>query len=264
MNLKNMGFLIKHFRIESNLTQELLCNNICSVRQLSRIEKGQSEPSLNSIHLFSFKLGIDLSKYIEYLDYDSPIAVYDYAQRFHILYLNRNFIELLSLVNEFRVKFIIPDMHKLYVTWYSCVCDAYLNCNFEENYNLVIKCLYEKYNYSGTLINILDSFMSIRDLRVITSLAIFKLRMNDLTFSIELLKALVSKMIKSLPNMNIDLLIYAINNLAKALDMQGNTEDCLLYCNLGIDILSKNQSFISLNDLTIIKNKLLQKPINYE
>lgn len=63
MNYNYFGELLKEIRTSNNFTLQELAKGICSVRQLSRIEKGENDPSLYLLHNFSQKLNIDLQEY---------------------------------------------------------------------------------------------------------------------------------------------------------------------------------------------------------
>jgi len=56
-----MGMLIKKYRIEQNMSQESLCQGICAVSYLSKIEKGSVTCSDEILHQLMDVLGIDLN-----------------------------------------------------------------------------------------------------------------------------------------------------------------------------------------------------------
>lgn len=60
MDYKHFGELLKEIRTSKGLTLQDLAEDICSVRQLSRIEKGENNPSVYILHNLSKKLNIDL------------------------------------------------------------------------------------------------------------------------------------------------------------------------------------------------------------
>ncbi len=57
-----MGMLIKKYRIEQNMSQEGLCQGICAVSYLSKIEKGSVTCSEEILHQLMDVLGIDLTR----------------------------------------------------------------------------------------------------------------------------------------------------------------------------------------------------------
>lgn len=61
------GKIIKFYRMKSNLTQEQLGKDICSVTHISKIERGMTEHSQEIITLLADNLGIDLQKELDQL-----------------------------------------------------------------------------------------------------------------------------------------------------------------------------------------------------
>ncbi len=57
-----MGMLIKKYRLEQNMSQEALCQGICAVSYLSKIEKGSVNCSQEILHQLMEVLGIDLNR----------------------------------------------------------------------------------------------------------------------------------------------------------------------------------------------------------
>lgn len=57
-----MGMLIKKYRVEQNMSQEGLCQGICAVSYLSKIEKGSVSCSEEILHQLMDVLGIDLCR----------------------------------------------------------------------------------------------------------------------------------------------------------------------------------------------------------
>ncbi len=58
--MKNeVGFLIRHYRLLMNLSQEDLCKGICAVSYLSKIEKGTANPGDDIIRLLFSALNVD-------------------------------------------------------------------------------------------------------------------------------------------------------------------------------------------------------------
>jgi len=61
-----IGNVIKKLRLEKNLTQSQLADNICSIKQLSRIEKNISNPTSYLLSLIAERLGQELYNYLPY------------------------------------------------------------------------------------------------------------------------------------------------------------------------------------------------------
>ena len=63
MSKFNPGIIIKEYRIAKNVTQEKLCDGICSVSTLHRIENGKNEPSVFVLSSLLERLGYEAGKY---------------------------------------------------------------------------------------------------------------------------------------------------------------------------------------------------------
>jgi transcriptional regulator with XRE-family HTH domain len=60
IHMKNeVGFLIRHYRLLKNLSQEDLCKGICAVSYLSKIEKGTANPGDDIIRLLFSALHVE-------------------------------------------------------------------------------------------------------------------------------------------------------------------------------------------------------------
>lgn len=65
MNYKHFGEFLQELRLSRNITREQLAQNICTPKQIYRIEKGVYEPSLYLINQLSIKFNMDLNEYFK-------------------------------------------------------------------------------------------------------------------------------------------------------------------------------------------------------
>ncbi len=63
-----LGPFIKTYRIEQNMSQSALCQGICEVSYLSKIESNQVKPSHEIIVMLFDRLGANIPKDVETLD----------------------------------------------------------------------------------------------------------------------------------------------------------------------------------------------------
>ncbi len=63
MQYEHFGILLQELRMNYNMSREKLAENICTPKQLYRIEKGVSEPSIYLLHQLSLKFNLDLNEY---------------------------------------------------------------------------------------------------------------------------------------------------------------------------------------------------------
>lgn len=64
---KQIGNKIKHYRLQNNMTREMVCDDESeiSIRQLARIESGESLPTLTRLSYLSAKLNVSLNHIID-------------------------------------------------------------------------------------------------------------------------------------------------------------------------------------------------------
>jgi transcriptional regulator with XRE-family HTH domain/uncharacterized protein YerC len=65
MNYKHFGEFLQELRLSRNMTREQLAQDICTPKQIYRIEKGVYEPSLYLINQLSIKFNLDLNDYFK-------------------------------------------------------------------------------------------------------------------------------------------------------------------------------------------------------
>lgn len=70
MNQVRLGTEIRKWRKIRKLTQKELASGICNQSEISRLEKGDSYPSIDTLHAISIKLRLPLSYFFEVLIHD--------------------------------------------------------------------------------------------------------------------------------------------------------------------------------------------------
>lgn len=65
MNYEYFGKFLQDLRLSRNMTREQLAQDICTPKQIYRIEKGVYEPSLYLINQLSIKFNLDLNEYFK-------------------------------------------------------------------------------------------------------------------------------------------------------------------------------------------------------
>ncbi len=63
MEYEHFGILLQELRTKYNMSRDKLAENICTPKQIYRIEKGVSEPSIYLLHQLSIKFNLDLNEY---------------------------------------------------------------------------------------------------------------------------------------------------------------------------------------------------------
>lgn len=93
------GDLLKSLRISRNLTRRELSRDICSEKQLERIEKNINHPSLYILHQFSSKLNIDLNNFYKDFYCFTSLDSNKYCKNILIYIKNLNFTELKIIID---------------------------------------------------------------------------------------------------------------------------------------------------------------------
>ena len=71
MEFQTFGNYLENFRISKNISRSQLCNGICSEKQLYRIEKSESEPSIYILNQLSLRLNTDLLELYKHYNINS-------------------------------------------------------------------------------------------------------------------------------------------------------------------------------------------------
>ena len=90
MALHAIGKAIREARIAQHISQETLCEGICTTANLSKIENGRQTPNYIKLKKLTDRLGIDIS------DYNIPISDADFErekieQQINTMIINKNY-----------------------------------------------------------------------------------------------------------------------------------------------------------------------------
>lgn len=97
MNKNNyLGNIIKDIRLSQSKTQKELCEDICSIKQLSRIESNTSSPSAIIFSQLSERLCFTLNDYLPYSDCKNGYLVKNEIEYLYSLYYELKYDELLA------------------------------------------------------------------------------------------------------------------------------------------------------------------------
>lgn len=266
MNSNSLGKIIRPMRKQRKMTQKDLAFGICDVRTLIRIEKGEFLPSLYVIKLFSIKLGEDLMKYYEYLEYEDPIDVYTYFELFEHFASVRDYKgiekQLEGLLNKYRIK----PIHEKKILWYQWMVKAYVYHNYYETSVSIEEYFHNsydvKYNALPELLTV--KFLDPIDYHIINTLAVLQFHMNNYNSGIELLQISAKSILEKYKLENTKILLPIIYNLTKALYMQQLYDRCIDYCDMGIDISIRNNDYNQLGEIYLQKANALEATGNKE
>ena len=100
MQENHMGHVIRALRLLKGMTQRELAEGICSIKQLSRIERGASITNLMFVHQFSEKLGENLNDFFLISHSKDPIKMLKALKQLEALYLQQNYSEILAYIKH--------------------------------------------------------------------------------------------------------------------------------------------------------------------
>lgn len=267
MNYNHFGELLKEIRTSNNLTLNELSKDICTTRHLSRIEKGESQPSVYVLHHLSKKFNMDLQEFYR-IDYTSG-SFENKRLRLKIgeLIAKGKDDTLEKLIYELETNKDFKEGENLqYILYGKAICSVYIDEDFEQS-NLYClegiriedptfsietmeKNLYS--NVSLTLINLMGSNYD-------------KMKKGKLSIQIfEKLMIILDNYIQNNPfpmyrSVDIEKKMYQIIsfNLSKIHMNNKNYEKSLEFVNKGIDFSIKENYMRFLPELLARKSRLL-------
>lgn len=132
MNYGHFGELLKEIRNSRGLTQEQLAENICSVRQLSRIESGENEPSIYILHNISKRLNIDLQEFYRIYFTSGSFESYNLKLKLGELVASKDNHSLRKFINEIENMSVFQEGENLqYVLYGKAICSSHIDNNYE-------------------------------------------------------------------------------------------------------------------------------------
>ena len=95
-----IGRVIKIIRLKNKMSRNELSKGICSEKYIYLIEKNERTPSSEITRLLGSRLNVDLFKYYEYLDCQSPVKVCYYLKKFKRFRKENNQLELKKITKK--------------------------------------------------------------------------------------------------------------------------------------------------------------------
>lgn len=242
MSIIESATLIKDLRTEKGLTQAALSNGICSQRELSRIEKGDTVPNLNTFSLLMQRLGENPSKYYKYVVSAAEKAELDKRYELESLYQCLKFDETRKRLDFIKEQEYFKNGNgKQFVLWL----ESGLACNIDKDFVKGIEFAIEGIKATKPDFkegNISSYILTQDEVNLINSLAVCYYRSNNPKSSIKVLSDLILNLEKNYfdESERIKTHIKILYNYTKALYDFKNYDECIDYCNRAISISNKN------------------------
>lgn len=262
MDQNNLGLIIKDLRIKKNLSQDKLCDGICSKSQLFRIEKGKHLPSILIVQQLSIKLGEDINKYLLFSNCSNPIYFSLFFTNLETLRLKRCYSKILLAIseletsNEYTIDINLPSIKQL-ILWYKGTASSNINETLT-SIDYYIDILKLTVSFSD-LNEIFDKILTTNEIRIIHSIAATYCRLNKFSTAKNILTSLINN-IKSYTDINeLSLMPEIFYNLSKLLLIEKEYTDSLTYASQGIDFCINNNFSSILADLFYVKGKCYEE-----
>lgn len=230
-----IGQVIRNLRKEQNITQEKLCDGICTGSYLSRIEKGESKISDETAQALLERLGSDLTKYINFKsENELKIAQLKYDLRKYCATNNlklhkKKLDELVHLSKSSNVSHEQFIMLHEYISLYKDVYDETLE-----------HMLYEALKITKPNIDleaIKNELLTQDELIILINIATMLKHKGDLDLSIKILKDIIAYLDESRIEVTIKRRSYGIAmfNLISFMSETDRYYETLGYCDKAID-----------------------------
>ena len=269
MNFVHFGNLLKYIRTSNNLTIEALASDICSNRQLHRIESGECEPSLYIINKLSIKLNMDLQEYYKIHYSMGSLKANSYSDKIDTLIINKDYKSLRELIGNIESLDEFKSDECLQMVLYSkALCCSIL----DKDYQSTIEYCYEglKVDVPDFDVNdINDKIFSNTGLTLLNLLSTSYSNINDADMELKIAESLFYILENRILNSPIPMyrslefpkkLYQAVsNNLGTIYRIKEQHTKALEFYNKGINLAIKENNMRFLPELTRNKARSLYK-----
>lgn len=217
---------IKFTRESLGMTQEELCDGVCSTETLSRIETGKHTPNRTTYKKLMEKMGKSGEKYLPFIR-SEDIHVHLEKEKIDTLIKTHNYEELNKILPEFKNKLDLTDMvNKQYLLRIQAVANYCLhNSNIEEYQKELIsalRCTIPSYQEG----NIPKILFTRQEILILCNIAISYFENSNFETALSILFQIE----KYFQNVHIDIAerafseLLMLSNLAQCLARYGNLE----------------------------------------
>lgn len=252
-----VGTIIKNIRQSKGVTQKELANNLCSVRQLSRIEMNLSSPTAYLISEISSRLGNDLLDYLPYTDDPNAYHVKHELDRAMVLFnKDKHNAALEMLENSPDLNQVISRYAKLEIAWLYGALSNYIEVPMKVDEDYYIDLLLSSYQ----LDNLDDIFkMPLRaiDYRILNSLVVIHLVDGNFDYAELMMIKAIENIETTQTNTKDASYLRFIYNLSRLYFNSKRFQMALHYSKKGLDYCINNGVLFYLTDLSNIHGRAL-------
>lgn len=274
MEYEHFGILLKELRKKFNMSREELAQNICTPKQIYRIEKGNSEPSVYLLHQLSIKFNLDLNDYYKMYFTRNTLAGLIGIDSFNNVLINDDIHLLKPLIDKYEILEDFKAGENLQHIYYGkALCAALLDSDYKKSLEHCYEGIrVERPEFS--IYNISENMYSNVGLTLLNCISQNFFAMNDYDKGMNVLNGLLtvieSFVIESpyplFHGSQFSKKIYQVTlyNMGCHLFEHGEYQKALDYVEKGISFSLKEYNFRYLPDLLFMKFKLFYYAQNYD
>ncbi|WP_252313970.1 helix-turn-helix domain-containing protein [Sinobaca sp. H24] len=238
----NIGSKLKDLREYYNITQTELSENICSQRNVSKIELGQTIPTVDILNKLAIRLGVDITYFLN----ENEAPRFNYIEE-----TKKNIEELVSLTkynealeivkHELKNPLFRKPAHKKFLLWKRAICHFHLTDEKEEALELIHVAMDIETNSRKTI--------TVTDIELHITLGIMNSELKNYEES-KLYYEKAHKMCEKFPKIdtNIQLIKVYYNSSLTSFKMR-NYSHSIIMSNKGIAVCLKINSLFLLGEL---------------
>ncbi|MGB8455788.1 MAG: helix-turn-helix transcriptional regulator [Anaerocolumna sp.] len=274
MKYEHFGILLQELRMKYNISREMLAQNICTPKQIYRIEKGQSEPSIYLLHQLSIKFNLDLNDYYKMYFTSSTIVGLEGVKSINAAIDSGDVIKLKSLIDIYEQLDDFKKGRNLQHIYYGkALCYALLDKDYKTSLDYCFKGI--QIEYPGFSLNkISKNTYSNIGIALLNCVSQNYFAMDQYTNGMKVLFELlhiVETYVLTSPypmfqTSQFSKKIYQVVlcNISNHLFDNGNIKNALFYVEKGIQFSINENNIRFLTDLMLMKFKILYQEQNYE
>ena len=274
MNYEHFGEFLRELRLSRNMTREQLAQDICTPKQIYRIEKGVYEPSLYLINQLSIKFNMDLNEYFKMYFTNNTIVGLEGINSINTALESGDMTLLKSLVDKYeKLEEFKKGGNLQHIYYGKALCSALLDKDYKTSLDYCFKGIqveYPEFNISRINKNTYSN-VGIALLNCISQ-NYFAMNQynNGMKVLFELLNVLETYVLTSPYPMfqasQFSKKIYqaVLCNISASLLDNGEIENALDYVEKGIQFSIKENNLRFLPDLLLMKFKIFYHKKNYE
>ncbi len=274
MNYEHFGVLLQELRMKYNMSREKLAGNICTPKQLYRIEKGVSEPSVYLLHQLSIKFNLDLNEYYKMYFTKNTILGLEGTKAINMAIDNGDLPTLKASVNKYeKLEDFKTGQNLQHIYYGKALCSALIDEDYKTSLGFCIKGIQVECP-EFTINNISNNTYSNVGIALLNSTGMnyFSMKQydNGMKVLLGLLTVLETNYINSpYPMFQISQFckkIYqaVLCNISNELLEKGEIQAAFNYVEKGIQFSIKEYNTRYLPDLFFMKSKILYKDHKYE